>query len=161
MKSLNESLYFYYIALKTNFITFADYKVWLDKVFLDSDTSNEFFLELQLCTHNLEKTINELYVYLYDKSNLIDYHIVMKMIIQELKVQYDDNSKCLYEITKKLYNIWCLLPIEVSSEKPFIVLNSIDDPWSWGGREDIIEIVHNLLNYYEKEEQGENENKGT
>lgn len=148
MKFLHEELYFYYIALKTEFVSFDTYKIWLDKVFLISDTSNEFFLELQFCTYSFEETIKKLYIYLYDKLNSIDYHVVMKMIIQELKMQYV-NKKALYEITKKLYNIWCLLPIEVSSEKPFLILNSIDDPWSWNGKEDVIEIIDNLLNYYD------------
>ena len=152
MKFLHEKLYFYYIALKTEFVSFETYKIWLNRVFLDSNSSDDVFLELQFCTHSLEETIKKLYIYLYDKVNSIDYHVVMKMIITELKMQYD-NETALCEITRKLYNIWRLLPIEVSSEKPFLILNSIDDPWSWKGREDIIEIIDNLLNYYDSTDE--------
>ncbi len=57
MKSLNEELYFYYIALKTQFISFDKYRKWLDKVFLVRDTSDEFLLELQFCTCSVEDKV--------------------------------------------------------------------------------------------------------
>ena len=148
MEFLYEELYFYYIALKTKFISFDKYSIWLDKAFLVSDISDEILLELQFCTHSLEETIEKMYIYLYDKLNSLDYQVVMKLIIHELKMQYESKTP-LYDVTKKLYSIWCLLPIEISSEKPFFILNSIDDPWSWGGEKEVVKIINDLLDYYE------------
>ncbi len=148
MKYLYEKLYFYYISLKTQFISFDKYIKWLDDIFLVEDTSDDVLLELQFCTFSLEETINVLYIYLYDKLNILDYQVVMKLIVRELKIQYE-NKDLLYDITKKLYNIWCLLPVEISHEKPFLILNFIDDPWSWGGEKEIIKNIDNLLKQYE------------
>jgi len=48
-----------------------------------------------------------------------------------------------------MYNIWKLLPSEVSKKKPFIKLNSIDDSWAWEEKEKVAEDVNWLLNYYD------------
>ena len=142
-----EELYFYYISLKTEFVDVDTYREWLNKAFLAYNNKEDLLLELQFCTDNTEKTIEEMQVYICNSLNLIDYHAVMKMIISELKEQYK-NKTILYQITKKLYNIWTLFPENISSEKPFIMLNSIDDPWSWNDKEQVEQITEKLINYY-------------
>lgn len=141
-----EELFFYYVSIKTRFISFDTYKKWLDKTFLLSTSKEGVLLDLQLSTHSLEQTANFFQLYFNDKLKLIDYHIVLKMIIQELKKQY--NEECLQDITQKLYNIWRLLPEEISYEEPFLILNYIDDPWSYGDRNAVIRNIEALFNYY-------------
>lgn len=70
------------------------------------------------------------------------------MLIEELKKQYDDNPNSLKELTHKLYKVWTLLPGKISSEEPFIKLNSIDDLWSRGDKEQVVENINFLFNYY-------------
>ncbi|MBQ9757696.1 MAG: hypothetical protein IJW15_04715 [Clostridia bacterium] len=142
-----EELYFYYISLKTEFVDVDSYREWLNKVFLEDNDKDDIILELQFCTDNIEKTIEEMQIYINNRQISIDYHAVMKMIISELKEQYK-NKTMLYQITKKLYNIWTLFPENISSEKPFIILNSIDDPWSWNDKEQVEQITEKLINYY-------------
>ena len=142
-----EELYFYYISLKTKFVDVDTYREWLNKTFLADNNKEDILLELQFCTDNTEKTIEEMQIYICNRLNSIDYHAVMKMIISELKEQYK-NKTMLYQITKKLYNIWTLFPENISSEKPFIMLNSIDDPWSWNDKEQVEQITEKLINYY-------------
>ncbi len=142
-----EELYFYYISLKTEFVDVDTYREWLNKTFLADNNKEDILLELQFCTDNTEKTIEEMQIYICNRLNSIDYHAVMKMIISELKEQYK-NKTMLYQITKKLYNIWTLFPENISSEKPFIMLNSIDDPWSWNDKEQVEQITEKLINYY-------------
>ena len=142
-----EELYFYYISLKTEFVDVDTYREWLNKAFLEDNNKEDILLELQFCTDNTEKTIEEMQIYICNRLNSIDYHAVMKMIISELKEQYK-NKTMLYQITKKLYNIWTLFPENISSEMPFIMLNSIDDPWSWNDKEQVEQITEKLINYY-------------
>lgn len=142
-----EELYFYYISLKTEFVDVDSYREWLNKVFLEDNDKDDIILELQFCTDNIEKTIEEMQIYINNRQISIDYHAVMKMIISELKEQYK-NKTMLYQITKKIYNIWTLFPENISSEKPFIILNSIDDPWSWNDKEQVEQITEKLINYY-------------
>ena len=142
-----EELYFYYISLKTKFVDVDTYREWLNKTFLADNNKEDILLELQFCTDNTEKTIEEMQIYICNRLNSIDYHAVMKMIISELKEQCK-NKTMLYQITKKLYNIWTLFPENISSEKPFIMLNSIDDPWSWNDKEQVEQITEKLINYY-------------
>ena len=142
-----EELYFYYISLKTKFVDVDTYREWLNKTFLADNNKEDILLELQFCTDNTEKTIEEMQIYICNRLNSIDYNAVMKMIISELKEQYK-NKTTLYQLTKKLYNIWTLFPENISSEKPFIMLNSVDDPWSWYDEKQVEQITEKLINYY-------------
>lgn len=142
-----EELYFYYISLKTKFVDVDTYREWLNKTFLADNNKEDILLELQFCTDNTEKAIEEMQIYICNRLNSIDYHAVMKMIISELKEQYK-NKTTLYQLTKKLYNIWTLFPENISSEKPFIMLNSVDDPWSWYDEKQVEQITEKLINYY-------------
>ncbi|MBE6623638.1 MAG: hypothetical protein E7621_05585 [Ruminococcaceae bacterium] len=141
-------LYFYYISLKTEFVDIDTYREWLNKAFLDDNNKEDILLELQFCTDNIEKTIELIKIHLYNRQNSVDYHAVMKMIISELKEQYK-NKTMLYQLTKKLYNIWTMFPENISSEKPFIILNSIDDPWSWNDEERVEQGIEKLIKYYD------------
>ncbi len=141
-------LYFYYISLKTEFVDIDTYREWLNKAFLDDNNKEDILLELQFCTDNIEKTIEEMQIYINNRQISIDYHAVMKMIISELKEQYK-NKTMLYQLTKKLYNIWTMFPENISSEKPFIILNSIDDPWSWNDEERVEQGIEKLIKYYD------------
>lgn len=144
----NEKLYFYYICLSTEFISFSNYNNELNDLFLVDDSQNEALLELESSTESEKKTINILNNYLLDKITQIDFQTVGKMLIAELKKQYDDNPDSLKELTHKLYRIWTLLPSRISSEEPFIKLNSIDDSWSWEDEEQVVKNVNWLFNYY-------------
>ncbi len=142
-----EELYFYYVSLKTEFVDIDTYSEWLNKVFLECSNKDDILLELQFCTDNIEKTLEEMQIYINNRQISIDYHSVMKMIISELKEQYK-NKTTLYQLTKKLYNIWTVFPQNISSEKPFIMLNSIDDPWSWNDKEQVKQSIEKLIEYY-------------
>lgn len=144
----NEKLYFYYIYLSTGLMSLGDYEESLNDLFLADDGQNDVFLELQLCVGNLEKTITALDIYLFDKIVKLDFEVFGEILIKELRKQYSDNPNTLKELTHILYSIWTLLPSEVSEKEPFIKLNSIDDSWSWGGKEKVIEDFNWLLNYY-------------
>jgi len=143
-----EELYFYYVSLKTEFVDIDTYSEWLNKVFLECSNKDDILLELQFCTDNIEKTLEEMQIYINNRQISIDYHAVMKMIISELKEQYK-NKTMLYQLTKKLYNIWTMFPENISSEKPFIILNSIDDPWSWNDEERVEQGIEKLIKYYD------------
>ena len=142
-----EELYFYYVSLKTEFVDADTYREWLNKVFVADNNKEDILLELQFCSDYMKKTLEEMRIFMYDKQNSIDYHAVMKMIISELKEQYKDKT-ILRQLTEKLYNIWLMLPENISSEEPFILLCAIDDPWSWNDEEQVEQITENLIKYY-------------
>lgn len=144
----NEKLYFYYIALSTEFISFSNYKNELNDMFLKNESQNETLLELEFNTESIEQTINILNNYLFDKITLINFQIVGKILFEELKQQYYNNPTSLKELTHKLYLIWMLLPSKISSKEPFIKLNSIDDSWEWGDEEQVVENINYLFDYY-------------
>ena len=144
----DEELYFYFISLKTDFVSFEKYEKWLNKCFIEDDNKSEILLNLEFHSGNIEKTIDELYFYLFNKISTLNYSKVGKMIIDELKVQYESNHDSLREITPKLYKIWTILPFEIADEKPFISFNSIDDLWVWINDDPVMEIINYLFNYY-------------
>jgi len=151
MTFTDEELYYYFISLKTNFINFGDYEKWLNKCFIIDNTNSEILLDLEFHSGNVEKTIDELYFYLFNKVGTLNYPKIGKMIIDELKVQYENNPDSLRQITPKLYEIWTLLPFEIAEQKPFIAFNSIDDLWAWINDDPVIEVINWLINYYDEE----------
>ena len=151
----NEKLYFYYISLKTNFISHDDYKIWLHKNFLIDETENNIVFELEWCSENIDKTVDTLYSYLYDKISFLDFQFIGKLIINELRKKYNENPGCLRETTYKLYQIWCLLPRNIAEKEPFLTFNSIDDSWAWNGKEQVEEKMKYLFSFYEDEIQGD------
>lgn len=144
----NEKLYFYYISLSVEFISFSKYKNELNDMFLESESQNETLLELENNTESIEQTINIITNYLFDKITHINFQIVGKLLFEELRQQYYNNPASLKELTHRLYLIWMLLPSEISSEEPFIKLNSIDDSWEWGDEEQVVENIKYLFDYY-------------
>ena len=124
---LNEKLYYIYITLKTGFIDIKDYEKWLDDYYA-KDSKNEVIGELEWAFSDISKIINILDIYLYDKISDINYNIIWEMIISDAQKWYKDN-KNLETLTKILYELWCILPKEISNEMPFIKLNSLDDAW--------------------------------
>ncbi len=143
-----EKLYFYYLSLKSGLINLNYYDEKLNELFLEDEDQDGILLELQFCTANLEKTIFTLNTYLFDKIWQLDFQIVGIMLVNEIKKQYNEDPNILKELTHKLYIIWTLLPNEVAEKEPFIKLNSIDDSWSWNGKEKVIDDINWLLNYY-------------
>jgi len=144
----NEEFYFYYISLSTDFIKFDDYKTWLDKLFEADKNSTNVLLELEFCEDDIEKTIYSLNIYLYDKIEQLDFKEVYILIINELKEQYTNTPNSLKELTHKLYDIWNLLPPKIAQEKPFLIFNSIDDYWDILSKEQIVEKIKCLFDYY-------------
>lgn len=145
----NEELYFYYISLKTKFVSLDDYKIWLNHVFLTVETQNNILYELEWCSEDLDKTVDILYSYLYDKICFLNFQSIGRLIINELRKKYNNNLNYLRETTYKLYKIWCLLPSNIAEREPFLTFNSIDDSWVWNGKEQIEEKMNYLFSFYD------------
>lgn len=148
MSFFDENLYFYFISLKTDFINFDEYNEWLNEQFL-ADDSREILLDLQFCTENVKKTIETMNYYLFNKVAKLDYQVIGKAISRTLRLRNIDDMETLREISEKLYQMWCLLPRETSEEKPFIFMNSIDDPWSWDDSNRVVDGIKWLSHYYD------------
>ena len=150
MESLtkNETLYFCDISLKTGLIGLSDYSERLNALYYSDDDEKDILIELESYVGDLKDTIRELDAYLFDKIAHLDYQEIGRMILDEVKEQYNNNPNALEELTHVLYRIWTLLPREVSEEEPFVRFISIDDPWSWDGEEQVKESVDRLLDYY-------------
>jgi len=150
MEFFDENLYFYFVSLKTGFLNFDEYKEWLNEQFLSNESHQEILLDLEFCTDNIEKTIETMRYYLFNRLNVLNYHIFGKMLANSLKLKYGDNNvESLQETTKKLYQIWCLLPNEIAEIKPFIIMNSIDDLWACINEKQVIQGVNWLSHYYD------------
>jgi len=147
MSRYNEDIYFYYVALKTKYVDIEHYKEWLNEVFMNDD-QNEIFLDLQICTEDIDETLSTLNIYLFNKLKSLDYQKIGEMIVSELMIRYTENPNSLKDLTRKLYEIWVLLPEDISSKEPFIKMNSIDDPWSWNDEKLVIKNVKWLFDYY-------------
>lgn len=148
MRFFDENLYFYFISLKVDFVKFDEYKEWLNEQFL-TDDSRGILLELQFCTEDIKRTIDTMNYYLFNKVAALNYQVVGKAISKTLKLRNMDNLENLRETSQKLYQIWCLLPREVSEEKPFILMNSLDDAWSWDDSTRVSEGINWISNYYD------------
>ena len=150
MESLvsNELLLYFYLAISSGLMQFDDYVEILNDLFLADAGRNDILLTLEFCTGDLKETLATLETALYNKVGQINYQKVGKMLFDELGRQYSDNIDVLKELTHKLYIIWTLLPDEISNKEPFIQLNSIDDFWSWDGKDEVIEQINWLINYF-------------
>ena len=143
-----EKLYFFYIALKVELIKIDEYEKRIHDLFLANDDQNDVFLELEFCSGDIDQTINALNRLLYEKTERLDFRKFGKILFNEFKRQYDDDPGSLEALTHKMYAVWTLLPKKVAEKKPFIKLNSIDDAWSWDGKEKVLEDFISIINYY-------------
>ncbi len=148
MNCLNETLYFLYLSFSAGLIGFNDYAERLNELLLEDKGENHILLELQSCTGNLKKTISLLDLYLFEKMAQLDYQAVGRMLVNEVRRQYDNGHDNLKQLTHSLYNIWRLLPEKVAEKEPFNKLKTIDDPWSGDGKDTVIEEVNWLFDYY-------------
>lgn len=153
MAFFDEQLYFYYISLKTGFVSFGEYIEWLHGQFL-TEASREVLLDLELCSGDVEKTIDTMYGYLFDKISTLNYWEIGKEISKTLHLKNKDDIESLREISEALYKMWCLLPPKISEKTPFLSMVSINDPWSWGGTEQeaakrVVDSINWISHYYD------------
>jgi hypothetical protein len=144
MELLDEKLYFYYISLKTSFVSLENYNKWLNEAFADYP-QNETLLALEWCSENVEKTIEELRIYSHDKLTSLDYREIWKMIIETLRVNYAAAPDSLEEIASKLYDVWAMLPEEIAHKEPFIALDYVQTPFAYGAREEVRKGLNQLM----------------
>lgn len=151
---LDETLFFYMITLSAGFINMEEYNQWLNENFLNSEilsfseTENDLLLELEFCSSDKNKTIDMLHSYLYSKINKLNYKILGKKLLDKLKEKYNENPENLEEWTHKLYDVWRILPREMSEQEPFYTMSYIDDIYSYAERNECLKKIHWLLNYY-------------
>ncbi|MBR5948369.1 MAG: GNAT family N-acetyltransferase [Clostridia bacterium] len=145
---INEKLYFFYISLTCGLISFEDYCEQLNALFLADEGQSEILLELQLCTRDPKDTAGALKVYLLDKTAQLDMHKVAALIFAEAERQYSEDTDELIKLTRKMYEVYKLLPYSAWYEEPFIRLAAIDEYWDWDGKADCIEELKYLFNYY-------------
>ena len=145
----NESVFFFSTFLSVDLIGFNDYEKWLHNVFLaDIENENDLLLELESATNSIEKTLRILNEYLYDKLSSLDFRLVGEMITLQVETVYASNHFTVEELSHKLYELWCLLPSKMSEQEPFHMMTYIDDPLSWGDKQQTIKLLEQFINYY-------------
>jgi hypothetical protein len=144
----NEELYFFAVSLSVGFVPHENYIEQLNNAFLLDKTDDALLLELQFCTNDMRKTIDVLNAYLYDKISTLNYDLVAKMILTNIKNQYDKSPDSIKELTHSLYDIYSVLPYHVVGKEPFFTMSYIDDAWDWGDYNQIKERFEWLINFY-------------
>ena len=85
----------------------------------------------------------------YSTCDLLDLDEVGKLLFAEVETQVSGDPDKAEEISRKLYQIWRMLPEHIAGKEPFIRLCSINDYWSWGGEDEGIEALRQLTRFYD------------
>ncbi|NFS12535.1 hypothetical protein FDE77_15025 [Clostridium botulinum] len=119
-----EILLLYSILLYVGLMSDAEYKEYLDALFL-KNPDNDLLLELEWKTSDIEGTIKIIFYYCLE--NNVDYGVFGYFLI-----------------------IWRVLPSEIEDKEPFFTLCYADDPLSWGDEDQTREIYQKMFQYYKK-----------
>ena len=144
-----EQLYVIYVSLASGLISDSEYREKLHTLFLEDKGQAPVLLELEWSSEDREKTLGILTAYLYEKEDRLDLDEVGKLLFAEVEKQVGGDPDKAEEISRKLYQIWTMLPERIAGEEPFIQLNSINDYWSWGGEDEGIEALRQLTRFYD------------
>lgn len=142
-----ESLICKLLLWKTGLSTSEDYNKYLDELF-DKDSDNNILLDLEFISADCNATydyINRYWKYEY-KNFSID--CFGKFLLIDLKKIYKSNTFSIEAFARKCYELYKMLPYEISSNEPFFTLCYADDPLSWGDEKQCCEIYENLFDFY-------------
>ena len=144
-----EQLYAIYLSLASGLISDSEYREKLHALFLDDNSQDPVFLELEWASADREKTLGILSANFYGKEKRMDFDEVGKLLFREVEKQVSNDPDKSEEISQKLYQIWRMLPEHIAGKEPFIRLCSINDYWSWGGEDEGIEALRQLTRFYD------------
>ncbi|EES50203.1 hypothetical protein NE172_14735 [Clostridium botulinum] len=142
-----EILLLYSILLYVGLMSDAEYKEYLDALFL-KNPDNDLLLELEWKTSDIEGTIKIIFYYCLE--NNVDYGVFGYFLISKLEELYYQDDMDIQSFGSKLYSIWRVLPSEIEDKEPFFTLCYADDPLSWGDEDQTREIYQKMFQYYKK-----------
>lgn len=88
-------------------------------------------------------------LYLYQLMNELSFDIIKfdSQLMSELKTVYKESD--IIGLSKKIHDLWKLLPDKIKNEDPFYTLNYAGDCLSYGDEIQCRELCECALNYYE------------
>lgn len=101
-------------------------------------------LNLEFITSDINKTAS--YIKEIIDCNIIDYDLLAKEVIQNLKICYE--TMTFDDFILKTYFLWQNLPYELAHDEPLYELRFADDPYSYGVKVESKQIIEDILDFY-------------
>lgn len=115
----------------------------LHELFLNNPENNDLlYLEWE---SDIKKS--SYYIKNHIDLNTFNYKLFGIFLMQNLKIYYEKCSD-IKIFAGKMYILWLSLPENIKDKEPFFSLNYLDEPLSWGDKEQTRTICENMLNYY-------------
>lgn len=124
-----EEIYVHIIAYKSGVIDKVEYEKWLHNIYKNDCFDETLLLELEICSNNSDESQIIFSEYLYHDNVLINfdrvYSLLKKIIMKQINSTID-----LQLLTKNIYKLTYILPVELQDDPNFTNLLSLDDLWA-------------------------------
>ncbi len=138
---MSEELYVLALLCLSGYPVEAEYAKTLDSLFLQSDRDDDLlYLESE---RDMKKAM--LSIMARFRMENADKKTLWHCLKARLKPFYKREDPSAF--ANKLYEIWKLLPDEISLEKPFHMMSYIDEPLSWSDVDACRRLCEELLAY--------------
>lgn len=137
-----EELFVYSLLYNIGYEKHDEYREALDNLFCYTP-KDEILVDLEGRDHK------NVMLYLYQLMNELSFYIIKfgGQLMSEFKTVYKESD--IVEFSKKMYDLWKLLPDKIKNEEPFYTLNYAGDCLSYGNEIQCRELCECALNYYE------------
>ena len=142
----NEELYYYSIALTAGFVDMEAYRVRLNQAFLEDETESDILFTLEMCTGNLQKTIDEINNFLYGKIAEINFSAVGLLVGTESQKKLSVDQESIRTLTKQWSHLGDLLPFEIRHEDLFNTMRLLDMYGQFHSTIQMNEEVYKVIN---------------
>ena len=137
-----ETLFVYSLLYGVGYDKYEEYRKELDRIFLE-DPENDVLLDLEY------RAPKDAMLHSYYLMQIVEYDTVAfgKCLMKNLKAIYETSN--LMDFSKKMYDLWMLLPENINSKNPFFILSYAGDYLSYGDENQCSALYEEALNYYE------------
>lgn len=136
------------ILSREDIVPSEEYEKKLDGMFLSLSLNDDIYdMLLNLEYESLETAAS--YIISNMNYNAFNDKIFGKILMERLKLYYEENFYRIDTAAYKMFVIWESLPWNLQDKEPFASLNHVGDPLSYKDETMARNICDRLLNYYE------------
>ena len=140
-----EELYPYYYIMCIGLDVYILYENKLNELFIENPDNKDLF-ELELVSNNIKGTVY--YIHDHINTNKIDINKFGKTLMHLIKPFYENMD--IKNFAYCMYNLWKILPDNISNVEPFFSLCYADDPLlSYGDEKQTRLLYEEMLSFYD------------
>jgi len=121
-----EKIYAFVLLLQANLITQAEHINCLNEFFLENP-KNEFLIELEFASDNLNKTITLVNEHFFKTKHGLNHEIFGHFLFEKIEKSYRKDTMKIEKFAERAYRLWNLFPNEIAETEPFRILAYADE----------------------------------